>query len=312
MIKKCLGCGLALQDTDSTKLGYTKDLKMTYCVRCFRLKNYGEKKETESVDEEYILNKVNKSKGLVFFLIDYLNLNKYTLTIFKKIKLPKVLVISKSDTLRKDMKFNKIKSYLNKVYNIKEDIVFLSNKNDFKNVNIFKIMDKYFSNTCFIMGITNAGKSTFINSLLKKHNINKEIVTSNKPNTTLDFIKLKFDNYIVYDTPGFDYLNLNYKIINSEIKPITYNIKKDTTIIINNAWELYFKAPNSITIYTTHNSIKRVFKNILKRSIVSNVPNNSDIVIPGIGFINIKNSCSILTNLEVLEIRPNISGEEYE
>jgi len=173
-------------------------------------------------------------------------------------------------------------------------------------------MDKYFTNTCFIMGITNAGKSTFINSLLKKHNIKKEIVTSNKPNTTLDFIKLKFDNYIVYDTPGFDYLNLNYKIVDSEIKPITFNIKKDTTIIINNAWELYFEVPNSVTVYTTHNNVKKVFKNTLKGSIVNKVPKNCDIVIPGIGFINVKNSCDVLTNLEVLEIRPNISGEEYE
>jgi len=151
-----------------------------------------------------------------------------------------------------------------------------------------------------------------INSLLKKHNIKKEIVTSNKPNTTLDFIKLKFDNYIIYDTPGFDYLNLNYKIVNNEIKPLTFNIKKDTTIIINNAWELFFNEPNSVTIYTTHNSIKRVFKNVLKTSIVNKVFNNCDIVIPGIGFINVKNSCNVLTNLEVLEIRPNISGEEYE
>ncbi len=312
MIKKCIGCGLIMQDSNKEASGYTPNIKNDYCMRCFRLKNYGEKKDNENVNEDLILNKVNKSKGLVFFLIDYLNLNKYTLSLFKKIKLPKVLVISKSDTLRRDMKYNKIKKYLNKVYNIEEDIVFLSNKNDFKNVNIFKYMDKYFTNTCFIMGITNAGKSTFINSLLKKHNIKKEIVTSNKPNTTLDFIKLKFDNYIIYDTPGFDYLNLNYKIVNNEIKPLTFNIKKDTTIIINNAWELFFNEPNSVTIYTTHNSIKRVFKNVLKTSIVNKVFNNCDIVIPGIGFINVKNSCNVLTNLEVLEIRPNISGEEYE
>ena len=45
------------------------------------------------------------------------------------------------------------------------------------------------------MGITNSGKSTFINSILKKNNINKEIVTSNKPNTTLDFIKIRIDDY---------------------------------------------------------------------------------------------------------------------
>jgi len=109
MIKKCIGCGLIMQDSNKEASGYTPNIKNDYCMRCFRLKNYGEKKDNENVNEDLILNKVNKSKGLVFFLIDYLNLNKYTLSLFKKIKLPKVLVISKSDTLRRDMKYNKIK-----------------------------------------------------------------------------------------------------------------------------------------------------------------------------------------------------------
>lgn len=312
MIKKCIGCGVVLQDANKDILGYTPNIKNDYCMRCFRLKNYGEKKEGETVDESLIITKVNKGKGIAFFLIDYLNLNSYTLNIFKRIKMPKILVISKSDTLRREMKFNKIKGWLNKVYDIKEDIVFISNKNGFKNVNIFKIIDHYLVNTCYIMGITNAGKSTFINNILKQNGINKEIVTSNKPNTTLDFIKLKIGNYTVYDTPGFDYLNLNYKIINDVIKPITFKIEKETTIIINNAIELFFVKPNSVTIYTTHKSVRRIYKNIIKKSILNNVNSNSDMVFPGIGFINVKNSCEVLTNIEVLEIRPNISGEDYE
>lgn len=312
MIKKCLGCGVLLQDIAKDDLGYTPNIKNNYCMRCFRLKNYGEKKEGETVDESLIIAKVNKRKGLIFFLIDYLNLNKYTLNIFKSLRSPKILVISKSDTLRKEMKYNKIRNWLNKVYNIEDEIAFISNKNNFRNINIFKYMDKMNVKSCFIMGITNAGKSTFINSILKEKGINKEIVTSNKPNTTLDFIKLKIDDYLVYDTPGFDYLNLNYKIINDVIKPITFKIAKETTIIINNAIELFFNKPNSITIYTTHKSVKRVYKNIIKKSVLNKVKDNSDIVIPGIGFLNVKNNCEVLTNIEVLEIRPNISGEVYE
>jgi len=34
-------------------------------------------------------------------------------------------------------------------------------------INDFKVMDKYFTNTCFIMGITNAGKSTFIKRFIE-------------------------------------------------------------------------------------------------------------------------------------------------
>jgi len=312
MIKKCIGCGLELQTEDKTKLGYTPDIKNVYCMRCFRLKNYGEKKESEFVNEEEIILKVNRSKGVIFFLIDYLNLNKYTLNIFKSLNLPKVLVISKADTLRRDMKFNKIKRWLSSVYNIGEDIIFMSNKNDFKNFNIFKYMDKLNIRNCYIMGITNAGKSTYINSLLKNNHIKKEIITSNKPNTTLDFIKIRINDYVIYDTPGFDYLNLNSKIIEKEIKPLTYSLKGDTTIVINNIYELYFKDANNITIYTTHKNVEKVFKNIITRPISNDIRDNYDVVIPGIGFINVKKNAQILSNFEILEMRPNISGEEYE
>ena len=47
MIKKCMGCGLILQDKDEFSPGYTPDLKKDYCRRCFRLKNYGERKEKD-------------------------------------------------------------------------------------------------------------------------------------------------------------------------------------------------------------------------------------------------------------------------
>lgn len=312
MIKKCIGCGVILQDTDKNVLGYTPNIKNEYCMRCFRLKNYGEKKENETVNEEAIIKKVNKSKGIVFFLIDYLNLNKYTLDIFKKINLPKVLIVSKSDTLRKEMKFNKIRDWLNKIYDIRDEIAFISSKNNFKNINIFKYMDKMNINTCFIMGITNAGKSTFINSILKQKGINKEIVTSNKPNTTLDFIKLKINDYVVYDTPGFDYLSLNHNIANKEIKPVSLNITKPVTISVNGATLFYFDSPNNITIYATHNNIKRIYKNTIKNPYIFKVSNNSDIIIPGVGFINVKKSCKVESIIEILEVRPNISGEDYE
>ncbi len=310
MTKKCIGCGLELQNIYKDDKGYTPNLDYVYCKRCFRLKNYGEKDETEVVDQNMIINKVNKGKGVAFFLIDYLNINKYTLDIFKKIKLDKVLVISKCDTLRKDMKFTKIVKWLDKVYDIKEDVLFISKNNDFKSGNIFKYMDKIRANTGYIMGITNAGKSTFINSILKKNKINKKIVVSNKPNTTLDFIKLYIGDYIIYDTPGFDYLNLNYKIINREIKPITFKINKEVTISVN-GFDFYFDRPNNITIYTTDNMVKRYYKNIINKGNNVKVFDNSDIVMPGIGFINIKKACIVKTKLEV-EVRPNMSGEDYE
>ena len=308
MNKRCIGCGLLLQDQDELEPGYTPNLKNDYCKRCFRLKNYGEKNE-ETVNEENILKKVNKGEGLAFFLVDFLNLNQESISIFNKIKLKKFLVISKSDTLRKEMKKEKIKKWIKNGYKIEEDILFISNKSYYESSNIWKVMDKYNSKKAYIMGITNAGKSTFLNELLKENHIKKEILMSNKPNTTLDFIKIKIGEYTLFDTPGFSYENDKLPIITKEIKPITYQIKENTTIIIDK-YHFYFDKKNKITFYGTTNITRKYKKEEGKYN--RKVPANSDIVLPGIGFLNIKEECQVWTNKDNLEIRLDVSGEEYE
>ena len=40
--KKCLGCGVVLQDENILQEGYTTSLENDICQRCFRMKNYGE------------------------------------------------------------------------------------------------------------------------------------------------------------------------------------------------------------------------------------------------------------------------------
>lgn len=310
MNKICLGCGKILQNTNEKELGYTTCLKNKYCRRCFRLKYYGEKKE-EKVDELEILKRVNKGTGIVFFLIDFLNINKETIALFKKIKLKKVLVISKSDILRKEMKFSKIILWLQKVYKIEESILFINNKNNLASNNIFKIMNEENIKVAYIMGITNAGKSTLMNKILKKYEIKKEILASNKPNTTLDFIKIKIADYIIYDTPGFSYPNENLNIISKELKPITYQIKPNTTLNIDDIYKLYFKNSNNITLYTTSVNITREYQKI-EASSTLHINANEDIVLPGIGYINVKKSSTILSNIDNLETRLDLSGVEYE
>lgn len=309
MSKICIGCGKVMQNLDEEKPGFTPDLKSVYCRRCFRLKNYGERKNKEEIDEEEILNKVNKSKGIAFFLIDFLNINQKTVSLFNKVQIPKVLIISKSDTLRRDMKTEKIKLWLKKTYQIKDRILFISNKPNFKSNNILKIMEELGFKDSFIMGITNAGKSTFINKLLKEHGLKKEILTSSKPNTTLDFIKIKIGDFTITDTPGFTYENDEY-LTQKEIKPISYLIKKGTTLIINENYHFYFENDNKVIFYGNTTIIRKY--NQEKEKYTLNIPQNNDIVIPGIGFLNIKEACQILTNQSDLEIRLDSSEDNYE
>lgn len=309
MIKKCMGCGVILQNADKQALGYTPDIKNDYCMRCFRLKNYGEIRDNEVIDEASILNKVNKSKGLVFFFVDYLNICKYTIETFKKIKIKKILVINKIDVLRKDMKFLKIKKWLQNEYNISDEIIFLSNKSGFGTSVIMDYIERSSHDPVYVMGITNAGKSTFINHLLKEYKINKEIVTSKKPNTTLDFIKFRINNITIFDTPGFTYPNMSSELINSRIKPITYQIKKDSSIIIG-SYQITFLFPTSVTLYLSTSNFKRVYKVGVGNEY--KLKENQDIVLPGLGFINVKQKGTVVINNKNIEIRSSISGVDYE
>lgn len=309
MNKRCIGCGKILQDQDKSSEGYTPNLKNEYCMRCFRLKNYGEKKEGEIVLEKDILTRVNKGKGIAFFLVDFLNINQETIHLFNKIKLPKILVISKSDMLRREMNQDKIRIWLDQVYQV-DKVLYISNKPSFKSNNIFKIMEEYNTYTAYIMGLTNAGKSTFLNKLLKEAGIKKEILASNKPNTTLDFIKIKIGEYTIFDTPGFSYQNDSLALLNKEIKPISYQIKPNTRLIINDL-ELFFKEENKVIFYGS-TKIERKYQETPQLVYKINVSANQDIVLPGIGFLNVKNACQILSNEQELETRIDISEVKYE
>lgn len=309
MTKKCIGCGLTLQNTNKEEFGYTPNLDKEYCMRCFRLKNYGEKNLNESINMDLIFDKVNNGKGIAFFFVDYLNISKYTLDLFKKINLRKVLVISKVDYLRRDMKFIKIKRWLESVYKIKENILFVSTKNGYGINSIINYLNDNNITSAYIMGITNAGKSTFINHMLAMYNINKEILVSDKPNTTLDFIPIHIDNLKIYDTPGLVIPNISEELLKKEIKPITFNLKKKTTLIFLN-YRITFLNPTSVTCYFNINEIKRDYKDTIGEKF--NIGNNKDIVIPGVGYINVKSTGDIIVNNRNIEIRDSISGEEYE
>ena len=132
--------------------------------------------------------------------------------------------------------------------------------------------------------------------------------------TTLDTITINKNGYKLLDVPGFimdNYIDNVYLL-----KPIRQNIKQVLSsqelefenLIINSNVDnnICFYIPNSIKI------IKRKHKSILNNRI--NIPNNSDLIIKGLGFINIKNSCILTTNIDnkLLEVRDSLVGSNHE
>lgn len=327
MSKNCIGCGTELQTQNPEEKGYIREDKYKdskYCERCFKIIHYNEKVVTELKNiNGYILSEINKKAKYVYFLVDLLNVTKETMSTFKNIKVPKTLIISKLDIIPKSIKNNLIINWLKEEYQIKEEVLFQSSK---KNLNTKSILNKLSNQNIkevYIVGYTNAGKSTLINKLTNADNNNK-ITTSSIPNTTIDFIKIKENDISIIDSPGFTNNNTFYNqdefdlikrvMPRTTLKPRTYQVKPISSILIEDKTRIMSSVNNSFTFYISNDiNIERVFDNnkILtdKEYITLDIPENSDLVIKSLGFINIKKACTLkiyTDKKELFEIRKSM------
>ena len=330
MNKKCIGCGSILQSTDKAKIGYVPDFKENeakYCERCFKITHYNEKLilPLENINN-YIIEEVNNNSEYIFFMIDLLNINSETINTFKMLKSPKTLILSKLDIIPKSIKEDLIANWIKETYDLKEDIKFLSTKKNINTRLILKTLEEKKIKTAHILGYTNAGKSTLINKICEQNSIEgKTITTSILPNTTVDFINIPInENITIIDSPGFTQENTLYDnnefllmkniLPKNTIKPITEQTKENTSLIIEEKIRINANSKNSLTFYMS-NSIKidKVFEKNKNLTDINSKEykheDNTDIVIKGLGFINVKKACTatIYTiNDNLIEIRKSM------
>lgn len=330
MSKKCIGCGSIIQHEDKNKIGYApipKSGEAKYCERCFKITHYNEKLilPLENINE-YIIDEVNKNSKYTFFMIDLLNINEETINTFKNINVQKTLIISKLDIIPKSIKETLIEEWIKDTYKINNDIKFLSTKKNINTRLIVKTLEELNINSAHILGFTNAGKSTLINKICEQNNIEgKTITTSILPNTTVDFINIPItENITIIDSPGFTskytlYDNTEYDLMKNIlpkniINPITEQTKENTSLIIENKIRINANSKNSFTFYMS-NAIKidKVFEkntDLTNEELLKyNIKDNTDIVIKGLGFINIKKACNLTINTkykELIEIRESM------
>ena len=312
MNKKCLGCGVELQDENMLLDGYTVNLENDLCQRCFRLKNYGEYQATTKTNEEYqqILEAVGKTKDLVVYVTDVLNVEQDLYDIRKFLPNKILLVLNKRDVIPKSVKDEKLIQYFKDKYDFFNDIVVVSCE---KNMNIDHLLNriKFFQVTkqVYVVGHTNAGKSSLINKLIKNYSESKqELTISPLPSTTLNLINIEINDYLtIIDTPGLidegsitNYVdNELLKVITpkKEIKTKTYQLRRGQSIIIGDLVRIDYVdgEKNSFTLYISNDiKTKRIIssrhddlKNLAKRTY--QLPFNQDIVIKGLGFIKVVN-----------------------
>ena len=275
--KKCAGCGVLLQDQNVLQEGYTTSLDNDICQRCFKMKNYGEYQVVTKSNEEYleILKDVSRTNDLVLYVTDLLNLERDIEKIREVITNKMILVLNKMDVLPKSVKEHKLIDYLkSKDISFEEVIVISVNKNYNIDYLLSKIQEHQTSYNVYVVGHTNAGKSSLINKLIKNYSDNdsRELTMSPLPSTTLNTVKIEINKYLtLIDTPGLVDTGsiLNYvdeKMVKKispkkEIKPRTYQLRKNQSIIIEDFVRIDYVEgeKNSFTLFISNDlKVKRL------------------------------------------------------
>ncbi len=306
---KCLGCGAVLQNTNSDKEGYVKDLNNILCERCFKIRHYNSYKLVEKDNQSYlkIIEKIGQTQDLVLLVTDLFSLDSLEEL---KIKNPVILVLTKTDLIPRNTDevrlMNKLKYNLNVVAKIA-----VSSKNNHNLDKLYQLLNMHKkSKNVYVVGYTSSGKSSLINKIVHNYgNEPYEITTSVLPSTTLDLIEVAInDNLILIDTPGLldegsiileaDRDMFKKIIPKKEIKPIVIQIKSDQTIIVDNIFRVDVKKGGTLVFYISNNlKIERFYKETdkLKNNKKYHFHNISDedLIIKGLGFIKTKNIDSL-------------------
>lgn len=277
MSKKCIGCGILLQSDDVNKEGYVPKEKIklkedVICRRCFRLKHYGENKETQEENGIYKLevNKALKEADIVIPIFDIIDFeSSFTNDIMDLLENKCIIAaINKIDLLPSYIHVAEISKWVKYYFTenniFPEDIAYISAKNKYGVNGIFRKIQYVAKNILkkpldsnikiAIIGVSNVGKSHLINLLLNKNSS----VVSKFSGTTRKIIKntkkTKEYTLTIIDTPGLipdgrlsDLLdsNISYKLVPSnEIPRKTYRFNKNQIFMFENL--AYFEILNDL------------------------------------------------------------------
>lgn len=259
MKTRCDGCGIKIQTTNPNLPGfiksevYLKNPDNFYCERCYNLIHYNKNLPVTINDEIFTENikKIQNKDALIVNVVDVFDLEG---TLDTKINgyFPNkdiILVANKFDLFLDSVKVTRVKTYLQEY--LKENgitVKAISIISSFKDKDIERLIteiNKYQKGRdVYLFGYTNVGKSSIINKILKKLNLNNpKITVSSATSTTLDLIKIPLPNKTyLFDMPGIineghlaHYLNkenLNLLTPKKYIKPKVYQLNPKQALLL--------------------------------------------------------------------------------
>lgn len=310
---RCYGCGNVLHSNNENEAGYVpvkilETREHILCQRCFKLQHYNTNSEIQLVAEDFvnILKNVGKHDALVVYVIDLFAFESSVIENLSSYLLDKPILIlaNKRDLIPASVKDNKLKTWIKSRLNTLGishviDVILSSGQTNYNTDLIFdKIEELRNGRDVYIIGNSNVGKSTFINSLLKNYSnfTDKLITTSYFPGTTLNVINIPLDKKsYIYDTPGIITKNsiyyavepkvLKYILPRKEIKPTTFQLKNKQTLILGGLATFTFKGgeDTNFTSYLSNfiNVVRckedkksNTFNNLVKTKNIHPISNN--------------------------------------
>ena len=259
---RCIGCGALIQTDNKNEIGYTPMSALlksfendeVFCQRCFRLRHYNEIQPVNLTDDDFrrLLEQIADTNSLVVYVMDVFDFSGSLIPgLHRFVGNNDVLLVgNKVDVLPRSLKRTKIKDWMRQQANIAGlrplDVALTSGKNGDAIAHLLDLIEKYrHGRSVYVVGVTNVGKSTLINQIIKEVTGDRDdvITTSRFPGTTLDRIEIPLDDDSnIVDTPGIihqdqmpHYLSaadLKYVSPQKEIKPTTFQLNAGQTLFM--------------------------------------------------------------------------------
>lgn len=259
-----------IQTEDKTKQGFAPPSALkrsdVICQRCFRLKHYNEIKDVPLSDDDFlkILHAISEKRALVVKLVDIFDFNGSWLSGIQRFagNNDVVLVGNKVDLLPKSVNHNRVMNWMRaeaKELGLRPAAVHLISAEKAIGIDQLSasIEEMRSGSDVYVIGVTNVGKSTFINRIITSVSGLREskITTSRFPGTTLDLIGIPLaDGQTLYDTPGIinhqqmahfvDKDELKTITPTKEIKPKIYQLRAGQTLFFGGLARLDFVKGN--------------------------------------------------------------------
>lgn len=335
----CIGCGVKIQTEDATALGYLPASALAnkeedaaiYCRRCFRLRHYNEIEAVSLTDADFLqfLNSLNTANALIVNLVDIFDFNGSVIPGLHRFigDNDLLLVANKRDVLPHAIKATKLNQWLSKAAQdaglrpVKTAVISARWPEDLSNLT--ELIERYRNGRdVYVVGVTNVGKSTVINAIIKETTGQGQVITTSRfPGTTLDKIEIPLDDgSFIIDTPGIIHRgqmahhlapgDLRYISPRKEIKPRTFQLNPGQTLFMGGVARMDFVSgekqgmsayfDNDLRIHRTKSEgagdfYERHFgellapvpttKGLIKKSI--RVRQKTDLVFAGLGWISL-------------------------